>query len=117
MFTPIEMILGNLGEMAGMRVSISGNLCVSAGRETFLAKNCHAFGRGERLKVIDGEPIYTHLMATLPPYGGGELIYDEEAYVTGTISDGALMEVTSCRVVRGNREVLVPLAASDNGPS
>jgi len=111
MFTPFQSIAGNLKAFVGMQVSVSGQLIVGEGHRAFLAASYEGYKRGERLLVADDDLISTHLLAKLPAYGGGDVIYDEEAYVTGTVvqTRGAytFADLRYCKVVRDNFEILV----------
>jgi hypothetical protein len=65
--------------------------------------------------VTDSKRIVTHLLSTLPVYGGGDVIYDEKAYLTGTVVKQAgrceLADLRFCKIVRDDLEVIIPLDA------
>ena len=122
MFMPFKDLFGNLESLAGTQVSVSGQLLIGEGDKPFLATNYESYKRGERLPVADGKLIATHLLATLPVYGGGDVMYDEEACLTGTVVQQPggyeLAFLSYCKVVRDDIEILIPLGSRrDNSDS
>ena len=116
MFTPIGDILDKLEMLVGTQISVSGRLLVGEEDRSFLATDYEAYKRGERVSVIDSKRIATHLLRSLPAYGGGDVIYNEKAYLTGTVvirqERYELADLRSCRVVRDDIEIPIPLDAS-----
>lgn len=115
MFTAIGDILDNLDLFAGSQISVSGQLLVGEDDRPFLATDYQAYKRGERLPVVDSKQIVTHLLGALPVYGGGDVIYDERAYLTGTVvkqpGGYVLADLRACKVVRDAFEIMIPLDA------
>lgn len=96
--------------MTGEEVSLVGRLIVT-GNNSFLAASYDAFTRGEFLRISDAAQIPKELLRTLPAYGGGECLYDDECWITGTIAQTdaglQLVDVSSCDVRRKDFQVSI----------
>jgi hypothetical protein len=119
MFIPFSEILCNIETLVGRVVSVTGQLLIGEEDRSFLARDHEHYRRGERLPVSDGKLIAKKLLMTLPAYGGGDVIYDEKAFLTGTIVAKAgyyeLARLSYCKIIRDDIEVIVPLSEGGMG--
>ena len=112
MFTTFSEIYEQLATKVGQTVSITGHLLIGKSDKPFLALDYDGYKRGERLAVSDNNVIAKHLLRTLPAYGGGDVIYNELAFLTATIvvkdGDYELDDLRFCKIVRDDVEIIVP---------
>lgn len=96
--------------LTGSEVKVHCRLLVDCD-DSFLASDYEAFCRRERIPIIDNGVISQQLLATMPAFGGGECIYDEDAWIKGVAVygiDGAMqLLLKSCRVCRDSYEVTI----------
>jgi hypothetical protein len=113
MFTAFKDIRDTLNARVGQTVSASGRLLIVDADRAFLATDYADYRRGDRIPVYDNRIIAKHLLRTLPAYGGGDAIYDEIAFMTGTIvvrdNGYGIGDLTYCKIIRDDLEIIVPL--------
>lgn len=113
MFTSLADMIGEIETFVGSSVAISGQLLIGEGDVAFLARDFTSYKHGERLLLSDGKRIARHLLLSLPAYGGGGIIYDEHAFLAGTVACRSggfeLRNITYCKVVRDEYEIQIPL--------
>lgn len=80
-----EQVVVDLSSWVDRELSLLGRIVVADQDKSYLVSNYEAFQHGQRLPIDDAKQIAHQLLRTLPPFGGGDCIYDEEALVTGTI--------------------------------
>ena len=101
-----------LDELVGRKVSLHGRVIVAG--DSFFAASYDAFLEGRRIPIRDNGVIRRTLLDTLPPYGGGACIYDEEAWLEGSIertpSSSKVIALDSCKVRRDENEIVIPVA-------
>jgi hypothetical protein len=95
----------------GKRLQVCGRVVVKAPANSYLTANYESFEEGLFIWLDDDGEIGNKLNTTLPPYGGGNCIYDEQISVTGTVveSDSGLElhDLSDCVVTRDETEVVV----------
>jgi hypothetical protein len=106
--------LSAIDSLVGKPITVNGRIVITSDDKAFLASSLDEFEEERRLSVRDGERIARYLLATLPPYGGGPCLYDEECTVSGTIrrDRGSLefCDLRDCLVRRDDLELEIPLS-------
>ena len=113
MLLTFERVIGDLPDWVDKEVSLQGRVIVANRHNSYIASSYEAFQRGERLPVDDDKQIALQLLRTLPPFGGGDCIYDEEVMITGTIRRNEmglyLADLRFCEVRRDGMSAAIPL--------
>lgn len=113
----IKELIDQIDALIGTSLTVNGRLVVAGTGLSYLTSCIEGFDRRESLLILDNGNIAAHLLSTLPPYGGGPFIYDEECIITGIVQRGAdspeLHNFRRCRVRRNDLEIEVPV----DGPS
>ena len=114
MFTPVRDLLSSMESLAGTEISISGRLLVGL-EHLYLADDYDAYARGERIAVDDGGIIVSCMNPQFSPYGGGDVMFDEAAYVTGTLEPNGegyrLTRLRYCKIVGEQSTIEIPFPA------
>jgi hypothetical protein len=117
MLLPFEQAVGDLPRWVDKEVSLQGRVIIADRDKSYIASSYEAFQHGECLPVDDGKQIAQQLLRTLPPFGGGDCIYDEEVVITGTVrryeTGLYLTDLRSCEVRRDGVSVAIQLVAQE----
>ncbi len=107
----IEDLLKDQTALFGARVKLQGRLIVLGPKTSFLASSYEKYKAGEKILLQDEGKIARDLLRQLPPYGGGDCIYDENAEVTGVVQGETggicLAEISDCKVSRNETTIHV----------
>lgn len=110
----VQDLLEQIDALLGASVTVTGRLVVTGDDQAFLTSDPDTFDRRKALLIRDGSRIAKHLFSTLPAYGGGRFVYNEECVLTGTIERDSdsfrVRDVQRCTVRRDDREVELPVS-------
>ena len=104
----VSSIIADPQRFNGKSVSFSCRICIDGTHLAYIAASRDGYEQGQVLLVDDDVRICEKLLAILPAYGGGSCIYNEEAWITGSVigtSSGTRFSMTACRVMRGEYDI------------
>lgn len=107
---------GTLPGLVGTDPEFYGRLIATGNNEAFLAGSYESWRQGMSLPLRDATAIVAALLAKLPPYGGGDCLNDEDAYVIGRLlrneSGDICVAWRSCRII-GDAAILTLSSNTD----
>lgn len=114
----VPEVLDQLEEVQGKSVEVRGRLIVTSDNAAVLAQSLENFlQRVNLIQLLDCIAVVDFLSETLPIYGGGCCIYDEECRIAGRItrrgSEVVLGSVSECTLSRDGIEYQVPIPPSE----